>query len=65
MLGAIRDGVIALTGTSNPATSNGMPLEELKAITTGMEPEIDQEILSADQKGNKRTSDIMGSYIGQ
>ena len=64
MLSALNDGVRALTGENNPALSHGMPVEELAAVTTGMTPEVDPEVLAVDQKGNDRTGNVMGAYVG-
>lgn len=65
MFGALTDGVYPLVGTDNPALTMGMPLEGLKAITSGLTPEMDLMQLGVDQKGNERTAAVMGAYIGK
>ena len=64
MLGALNDGVRALAGENNPAMTYGMPPQELAAVSSGMTPDIDAEVLAEDQKGNIRSGNVMGAYVG-
>ena len=64
MLGALNDGVRALAGENNPAMTYGMPPQELAAVSAGMTPDIDAEVLAEDQKGNIRSGNVMGAYVG-
>lgn len=65
MLGTLAEGVYPLVGEDNPALTMGMPLDALKAITSGLTPEMDVTQLGRDQKGNERTTSVMGAYVGQ
>lgn len=60
---ALKDGVRALAGENNPARQYGMSVGELKGIVTGMNPEVNPEILSVDQKGNDRSGNTMGAFV--
>lgn len=65
MLAALSDGVRKLSGSDNPAKTYGMTVEEMSKIVTGYAGgEVPAEILGFDAKGNKRTSTIMGAYVG-
>lgn len=65
MLGKASNGVIPLVGEGNPALTNGMTADQLKAIKSGREPEIDETEVVKDQKGNPRTGKVMGAYVGK
>lgn len=65
MLGKASNGVIPLVGEGNPALTNGMTADQLKAIKSGREPEIDETEVVKDQKGNPRTGRVMGAYVGK
>ena len=65
MLGKASNGVIPLIGEGNPALTNGMTADQLKAIKSGREPEIDETEVVKDQKGNPRTGKVMGAYVGK
>lgn len=65
MLGKASNGVIPLVGEGNPALTNGMTADQLKAIKCGREPEIDETEVVKDQKGNPRTGRVMGAYVGK
>ena len=65
MLGKPADGVVPLIGSGNPALTNGMTADQLKAIKCGRKPEIDETEVAKDQKGNPRTGKVMGAYVGK
>ena len=65
MLGKPADGVVPLIGSGNPALTNGMTADQLKAIECGRKPEIDETEVAKDQKGNPRTGKVMGAYVGK
>ena len=65
MLGKPADGVVPLIGSGNPALTNGMTADQLKAIECGRKPEIDETEVVKDQKGNPRTGKVMGAYVGK
>ena len=65
MLGKPADGVVPLIGAGNPALTNGMTADQLKAIKCGRKPEIDETEVVKDQKGNPRTGKVMGAYVGK
>ncbi len=65
MLGKASNGVVPLIGAGNPALTNGMTADQLKAIKSGREPEIDETEVVKDQKGNPRTGRVMGAYVGK
>ena len=65
MLGKASNGVIPLVGEGNPALTNGMTADQLKAIKCGREPEIDETEVVKDQKGNPRKGKVMGAYVGK
>ena len=65
MLGKPADGVVPLIGSGNPALTNGMTADQLKAIKCGRKPEIDETEVVKDQKGNPRTGKVMGAYVGK
>ena len=65
MLGKASNGVIPLIGEGNPALTNGMTADQLKAIKCGRKPEIDETEVVKDQKGNPRTGRVMGAYVGK
>lgn len=65
MIGAAKGEVYPLVGSSNPAKTMGMTVDQLKAIKTGWPIEIDEAELAIDQKGNARTGKVMGAYVGE
>ena len=65
MLGKASNGVVPLIGAGNPALTNGMTADQLKAIKSGRKPEIDETEVVKDQKGNPRTGKVMGAYVGK
>lgn len=65
MLGALNDGVCVLSGTDNPARSYGMSADALRAVRIGFSAgEVPEDIIGVDAKGNARTGNVMGAYIG-
>lgn len=64
MIGSLKGEVYPLTGSANPARTEGMGASELKAISTGFVTVLDTDLVSKDQKGNARDQKVMGAYIG-
>lgn len=64
MFGALTGNVYPLIGSDNPALTMGMPVSDLKGLTTGYAPEMETSHLGYDQKGNERTASVMGAYVG-
>lgn len=69
MIGALNDNggktkTCVLTGTNNPAQTNGMTSDELKAFGEGLNPSIDATVMTNDQIGLSRAGKkIMGACV--
>ena len=71
MLGPLADNggktkTIALTGSSNPALTNGMPVSALTALGLGYTPEIPEEVIAYDQRGVSRSGKTaIGAWVNE
>ncbi len=64
-LGAYAEGVYPVATTS-VAYTDGMSASDLFTLGSGINADLYTEaIMSADQKGNARTGNVMGAYVGQ
>ena len=71
MLGPLADNggktkTIALTGSSNPALTNGMPVSALTALGLGYTSEIPEEVIAYDQRGVSRSGKTaIGAWVNE